>query len=120
MNILEKLKQVFIPVNQPKNFPRLYFIPETIHADAPNQASNDPLYQQVPARVYRRRWMQIPRPIRYFRQLRARFYKRCADAWSALKEAGRRVVRWLVWRVVLPLSVLCAIWLPFANPAELY
>ena len=41
MNIFQKLKQVFIPVNQPKNFPRLYFIPETIHVYASNQASND-------------------------------------------------------------------------------
>ena len=87
MNILEKLKQVFIPVNQPKNFPRLYFIPEIIHVDATNQASNDPLYQQALTRVNRRRWMQIPRPIRYVRQLRERIYKRCADAWSALKRS---------------------------------
>ena len=119
MNILEMLKQVLKPVNQPKNFSRLYFIPETIHVEGPNQASNDPRYQQVPTRVHPRLWIQIPRPIRYVRQLRALFYKRCAETWSALKEAGRRVVRWLAWRVVLPLSVLCAMWLPFANPADL-
>ena len=121
MKILEILKQAFIPMNQPRSFPRLYFIPETITFDAPNQAIKDPFYQRdlTPVKQQSLRRPQLPKPAKYLQQLRARFYHLRARAWSALKAFGRRVVRWLAWRVVLPLSVLCAVWIPYVSPAEL-
>jgi hypothetical protein len=77
MNILKKIKQVFVPVNQPEGFPRLYFIPETITVQAPRQARNDPNYQLPVA----------PRPIRqqetkiqkFIRQEKEIFQEVCAD-----------------------------------------
>jgi hypothetical protein len=117
MNILEKIKQVFIPVNQPEGFPRLYFIPETITVQAPRQACNDPSYRPSVA----------PQPIRqqetkiqkFIRQVMEIFQEACADAWSAIKAFGRSVVRWLVWRVFVPLSVVCALSSQLVSPMEL-
>jgi hypothetical protein len=125
MNILKKIKQVFIPINQPEGFPRLYFIPETITVHAPRHACNDSSYRPPVA----------PRPIaktqptrkkeretkiqKFIRQEKEIFQEACADAWNATKRAGRATVRWLAWRVFLPLSVASMFWIPFGNPAEL-
>jgi hypothetical protein len=43
----------------------------------------------------------------------------CADAWAALKQAGRDTVHWLARWVILPLSVASALWVPAGNPAAL-
>jgi hypothetical protein len=117
MNILEKIKQVFIPVNQPEGFPRLYFIPEAITVQAPRQACNDSSYRPPIA----------PRPIhqeetkiqKFIRNEKEIFQEACADAWAAIKAFGRSVVRWLVWRIFVPLSVVCALSSQLVSPMEL-
>jgi hypothetical protein len=47
MNILYRIKQAFIPVNQPTAFLRLYFIPETTTVQSPKQSSDNPHYRQT-------------------------------------------------------------------------
>ncbi len=117
MNILEKIKQVFIPVNQPEGFPRLYFIPETITVQAPRRACNDPSYRPpVTPQPIRQQETRIQKFIRHEKEI---FQEACADAWSAIMAFGRSVVRWLVWRVFVPLSVACALSSQLVSPAEL-
>jgi hypothetical protein len=130
MSILEKIIQAFIPVNQPKNFPRLYFIPDTTTVEAPRQASNDTGYHPLQnARHTHIRpqpkltsgfRLNVPRPINYIRQMKARFHQRCSEFWSEMKAAGRRAVRWLVWRILVPLAVLASLSIPIVTPAELF
>ena len=125
MNILEKIKQVFIPVNQPEGFPRLYFIPETITVHAPRQACNDPSYRplvapQPAAKTQPTRKKERETIIQKFiRQEKEIFQEACADAWNATKRAGRATVRWLAWRVFLPLSVASTLYIPSIHPMEL-
>ena len=125
MNTLKRLKQIFIPVNQPTQFPRLYFIPETITVQAPYQACNDPSYQPSAA----------PRPIaktqptkkkegetviqKFIRQEKEIFQEVCADAWATIKQAGADTARWLARWVVLPLSVASTLHIPSIHPMEL-
>jgi hypothetical protein len=45
MNVQKRIKEVFIPVDQPTNFSRLYFIPDTYEIDAPRRSANDPSYR---------------------------------------------------------------------------
>jgi hypothetical protein len=117
MRLLHNLKQVFIPVNQPTNFPRLYFLPETKILNTLQQASNDPAFHQIlPTRIRPHQGSFIRRCIY---QLQARALQACGDIWMELKAVGRAMVRWLAWRLVLPLSVACSLWIPVVNPAEL-
>ena len=125
MNALKRLKQIFIPVNQPTQFPRLYFIPETITVQAPYQACNDPSYQPSAAP----RPTAITRPTRkkeresviqkFIREEKEIFQEVCADAWAAIKQAGRDTARWLTWWIVLPLSVASTLYIPSIHPMEL-
>jgi hypothetical protein len=39
--------------------------------------------------------------------------------WAQLKAFGRELVQKIFWRVILPLSVACALWVPVVSPAEL-
>jgi hypothetical protein len=117
MNIPEKLRQVFIPVNQPEGFPRLYFIPETITVQAPRQACNDPSYHPpVAPQPIRQQETKVQKFIRHEKEI---FQEACADAWNATKRAGRATVRWLAWRVFLPLSVASTLYIPSIHPMEL-
>ena len=117
MNILSKLKQAFVPVNQPINFPRLYFIPETSTLPAQHPASNDPRYHQSqPTPITS---PQEPAFRKYARTNMEVFQKACADAWAAIKALGRALVRWLARWVVLPLSVASALYIPSIHPMEL-
>ena len=125
MNILEKIKQVFVPVNQPEGFPRLYFIPETITVQAPRQACNDPSYRPLVAPQPTAKTQPTRKKKRetifqkFIRQEKEIFQEACADAWSATKAFGRSVVRWFVWRIFVPLSVVCALSSQLVKPAEL-
>lgn len=117
MTILNKLKQVFVPVNQPTNFPRLYFIPETTTLPAQQRASNAPHYSQSqPTRITS---SQEPAFRKYTRFKMAVLQQACADTWAAVKALGRATVRWLARWVVLPLSIASTFWIPIAGPAEL-
>ena len=101
MTILSKLNQVFVPVNQPINFPRLYFLPETTILPAQHPASNAPRYHQSqPTRIT---FPQEPAFRKYARIRTEVFQKSCADAWAAIKALGRATVRCLARWVVLPL-----------------
>jgi hypothetical protein len=117
MTILSKLKQVFVPVNQPINFPRLYFIPETTLLQGTRQASNDPLYHQSqPTRI------TSPLEAAFRKHARIKmeiFQEACAYAWAAMKAIGRATVRWLARWVVLPLSVASALYIPSIHPMDL-
>jgi hypothetical protein len=116
MNILYKPEQATVPVNQPSNFPTFYPFPETgyIHR---KRASNQPAYHQhrTPTHIQR----QVTKPRGFLARHKLRFHQHCAAAWSQLKALGRELIRKLFWRVILPLSVACALWIPAANPAEL-
>ena len=119
MNILEKIRQAFIPVNQPKNFPRLYFIPETKTVQAPRQSSNDPYYRQAAPvqRIRRQKRESIIQ--RYIRRRKEAIRSALERAWAEVKAFGRSVARWLAWRVFLPLSIIASLWIPAGNPANL-
>lgn len=117
MNILRKQEEVLLPVHQPINFPTFHLIPETEYVRRKRRASNQPSYHQ----------QRTPTPFqhpaaklqRFITLLKQCLRQHCTGTWSRLKQLGRDTVRWLAWRVVLPLSVLCAIWVPLANPSEL-
>ena len=117
MTILSKLKQVFVPVNQPTNFPRLYFLPETTTLPAQHPASNAPYYHQSQPTLITP--PQEPAFRKYVRLKMEAFKEACADAWAAIKALGRATVRWLARWVVLPLSIACTFWIDVAGPAEL-
>lgn len=117
MSILSQLKQAFVPVNQPTNFLRLYFIPETATLPSQHPASNDPRYRKSQPTL-----IEYPNEAAYRQYARIKMEvirKACADAWEATKALGRTTVRWLARWVVLPLSIACILWIPFAGPAEL-
>jgi hypothetical protein len=119
MNILERIKQASIPVNQPVVFPHLYLIPETVTVQASWQSANDPHYWQ-PAPIQNINRQKHESFIqRFVRRRREAISRRLDAAWQEVKAFGRAVVRWLVWRVFLPLSIIASLWIPVVNPAEL-
>lgn len=93
MNLLNELKQAFVPVNQPTNFPRLYFIPETATLPSQLPASNDLAYHQ--SQSTRITSSQEPAFRKYARIKMAVLQQACADTWAAIKALGRATVRCL-------------------------
>jgi hypothetical protein len=117
MNILEKPEQAFVPVNQPTNFPRFYLIPDTTTAPIQHLASNDPTFHQCsPTRINSPQETLLHKSLRQEKEI---FQETCADAWAALKQAGRDTVRFLAKWIILPLTVASALWVPAGNPAAL-
>jgi hypothetical protein len=116
MNILPKSEEALVPVNQPIKFPTLHLIPETRYVRR-KRASNQPYYhqQRTPAHTHH----QATKPRGLLSRQKLRFHQYCADTWSRLNQIGSELVRKLLWRVILPLSVACLFWIPFASPAEL-
>jgi hypothetical protein len=117
MTIQNKLKQIFTPINQPTNFSRLYFLPEARALHIARPAGNDSVYRQIPA-------APMPEPPetllhKFVRQEKEILQETCADAWAALKQAGRDIVRFLARWIILPLTVASALWVPAGNPAAL-
>ena len=55
----------------------------------------------------------------YWAQEVDKFSAAARQAWSDIEAIGRRLVRWLMWRVILPLAVLSCLWVAYAEPAEL-
>jgi len=119
MKVLTRLKQIFVPINQPKNFPRFYSIPETGPVNAPRIACNDPQPKKVAPSIRRRRRRVIPRPIKYFREQKAIFYQRCAETRDMLIRACKRALQWLIWCYLTLLTLEVCTWVSVANPAEL-
>jgi len=117
MNILRKSEQTSVPVNQPAHFPILHLIPETGYVRHTGRACNNPNYHRQPSPTLIQH--RAAKPQGFIARQKQRFYLYCTDTWLRLKQLGRDTVRWLIWRVVFPLSVLCAIWIPLAAPAEL-
>ena len=118
MNVLKRIKRVFIPVDQPTDFPRLYFIPNTQEVTAPRRSANEgcyrspvvprPIKQSIPTpKVKRKNFIQ-----RFIQRQKEKLHLACEKAWSATKSFGRSVVRWLAWRVFMPLSVIASLWVP--------
>ena len=103
--------------NQPINVPRLYLFPATHPVSAPRRASNDPLSEQSLTHHQRTHCETVLE--RFLRQEKEHLRTACADAWTAAKAAGRAAVRWIFWRVVVPLAVIASLYISFANPAEL-
>lgn len=125
MNVFKRIKAAFTPVDQPTNFPRLYFIPDTYEVHAPRRSANDSAYmppavsQATIERTTTRKKKREP-IIRGFIRRKKQAIRQARDrAWEAAKAFGRSVVRWLAWRVFLPLSVITSFWVSVAKPAEL-
>jgi hypothetical protein len=117
MNILKRLEQTFVQIDQPANFPRLYFIPETTTTPLQHPASNDPAYHQSPqTHINPPKETQLHK---FLRQEKEIFQETCADVWAALKQAGRDTVHFLARWIILPLTVASALWVPAGNPAAL-
>ena len=117
MNTLKQSEQAPVPINQPTNFPRFYLIPETSTHQIPSPASNNPIYRQSPPK-------RIDPPPesafrKYARQEKEIFQEVCADAWAAIKQAGRDTARWLTWWIILPLSIASTLYIPSIHPMEL-
>ena len=114
MNILPKPEEAFVPVNQPTNSPTLHLIPETRYVRRKRRACNHPSYhqQRTPHRIQQ----QAREKLGFLTRLKLLFHH-CTDTWSRLKRTGKETVRWLVWRVVYPLSIASALWIPDGNPA---
>jgi hypothetical protein len=110
--------------DQPTQWPKLYFLPET-HYVQRQRAANSPEYNPGPQPViidYRTTRTKPPHETRLQRFLRQEveiLQDVCADAWRAIKQAGRDMVRWLVRWIVTPVSIACAIWVPIGNPMDL-
>jgi hypothetical protein len=119
MNILSTPEHACLPINQPEpsSFPRFYLIPETSTHQDPSPASNNPAYHQSPPK--RVKAPQETKIQKFIRQEKEIFREVCIDTWTAIKQAGRVAVRWLVRWVVLPLSVASTFWISIGNPAEL-
>ena len=128
MKLLKRAILAFVPNDQPTDFPRFFLIPETTTLPNTLPASNDTFYHppQRPTPILKN--TERPSPVkaaqdgymaRFVQRENERFMYLCTSAWEAATFMGRAVVRWLAWRVVLPLSVACALWVPIGNPAEL-
>lgn len=106
-----------IPVNQPSNFPRLYFIRRTKQLQNRRRGANDPRYQQpiLPA-IHTPRETIVGNFIRQEKEIIRDF---TSNLWSATKAWCETAIKWIFWRVILPLSVVCAFWIPAGSPAEL-
>lgn len=117
MKILQKREEAYMPTNQPANFPTFYTIPETRYVRRLYRAANRPFYHHVSNAT--RITPEKARSPSFIALLKQRIGQYFRETWSRLKQLGRNIVRWLAWRVVLPLSVVCAIWIPYVNPAEL-
>lgn len=116
MNILHKPEGAFVPVNQPSHFPTLHLIPETGYVRR-KRASNQPSHHQQRTPTQLQQHARKPRG--FLAQQKLLFRQYCADTWSRLIQIGRAIVRWLAWKVFLPLSIACAFSISFANPADL-
>jgi hypothetical protein len=112
------------PTNKRDNSPRLYSLPET-HYVRRQRAANSPEYDLKPQphiahhRTTRTKPPHETRLQRFLRQEVEILQDICADAWRAIKEAGRDMVRWLARWVITPLSIASAIWIPIGNPMDL-
>ena len=115
MNILPKPEEAFVPVNQPTNSPTLHLIPETGYVRR-KRASNHPSYHQL--RTPHHIQQQASKTLGFLSRLKLLIHY-CTDTWSRLKRTGKETVMWLVWRVVYPLSIASALWIPDGNPAGL-
>jgi hypothetical protein len=110
--------------DQPTHWPRLYFLPET-HYVKRQRAANSPEYNPRPQpaipdqRATRTKPPHETRLQRFLRLDVEVLQDICADAWRAIKQAGRAMVRWLARWIITPLSIACAIWIPIGNPMGL-
>jgi hypothetical protein len=110
--------------DQPTTWPRLYFLPQT-HYVQRQRAANSPEYNPRPQPVIaHHRATRIEHPHetqlqRFLRQEMEILQEVIADIWIAIQQAGRDMVKWLAWKVIFPLSVACAIWVPMGNPMDL-
>jgi hypothetical protein len=110
--------------DQPTNWTRLYFLPQT-HYVQRQRAANSPEYNPKPQpdiahhRTTRTKPPHETRLQRFLRQEVEILQEEIADIWRAVKQAGRDMVRWLARWIVTPLSIACAIWIPTGNPMDL-
>ena len=96
------------------NCGHLYRLPTT-HYVRRQRAANHHIYAiQAPTLES----LPTPRPGYWAREM-AKFRAALSQTWSNLKAMGRRLVRWLMWRVAVPLAVLSCLWVAYAEPAEL-
>jgi hypothetical protein len=119
MNVEPVMKNValqqHILQNQPREFPRLYFIPGPETLAHRNSPANDPLFHYLPCPIPLRQ-----HPIQRFIQQRKEHLQRLvADAKTAIIAAFRAAARWLFWHMIVPLAVMASLCVSFANPAEL-
>jgi hypothetical protein len=119
MNILKKPEQAVAPVNQPHpdHFPRFYRIPETKYIPRRHRASNAAHHNHSsPKHTKLKQETRLQKFIRHEKEI---FQEVCADAWTAIKQAGRVAVRWLARWVVLPLSVASTLYITTIHPMEI-
>jgi hypothetical protein len=104
-------------VDQPTNWPRLYFLPKT-HYVQRQRAANSHQYNPIPQaaicehRVINKNGSYLQRIINKLTAARNR-------AWLSLKAFGREVVHSLVKWFVLPMAIAACLSMMAANPAEL-
>ena len=117
MDLQIRPEKAFVPADQPTNFPRFYLIPETSTYQIPIPASNNPSYQQsLPKHINPLTESAFRKHVRQEKEI---FQDVCADAWAAIKQAGRDTARWLTWWIILPLSIASTLYIPSIHPMEL-
>ena len=101
------------PAPQSNALARLYPIPET-HYVRRQRAANHHIYA-IPE----------PKPANppthqpgYWAREVEKFSAAGRQAWSDIEAIGRRLVRWLMWRVIVPLALMSTLWVAYAAPAE--
>ena len=95
--------------------PHLYRIPETQYVRR-QRAANHHIYD-IPAPMP----AELLEPQRgYWALETAKFEEASRQAWADLKALGRKLVQWLMWRLVVPLAALSGFAIFSAEPAEFH
>jgi hypothetical protein len=110
--------------DQSTTWPLFFILPQT-HYVQRQRAANSPEYRPKPQPdIAHHRTARTTYPHENWLQAILRreveiLQEAIADIWIVVQEAGRAMVKWLAWKVVFPLSVACAIWVPIGNPMDL-
>jgi hypothetical protein len=117
MNTLKQSEEILVPVNQPTDFPTFHLIPDTGPVRRKRRACNQPSYHQQRTPTHNQK--QDKNPLGFIARQKEKVRQAITTVWEKLKAFGRAIVRWLAWKVFLPLSIACALSSQFANPSNL-
>ena len=117
MKRLKQSEQVLMPAIQPPPQPMIIIIADPTAQSLPFPLNDLPHYRQVSAP-----YKSTPRQSR-LRRLMRHEHDLLQDAFDEFGAATQHLigtlVSWVVWRILLPLSVLSVLWIALASPAEL-